>query len=138
MRSPSTKIMIIEPNLQMRGMIRHLLKAGGTGNESIFEVKDFPSAIKFIETSPVIPDVILCDCGWNGQELLSVDFVAKVRSHEPRIRKKIHLILLMSLPTPGNVHQAISSGVDDILVKPFTTERLHECLKNVKCSLAIS
>ena len=67
-------------------------------------------------------DLIICD--WHMPELNGIDLLKKIRSDE-RL-KNIPFIMLTSDVTTENVKQAITSGVDEYLTKPFRTDPLIE------------
>ncbi len=128
------KLLLVEPNTQMRAMIKHSLRSRGIESESILEASTFSSGSKILSEAKgnrIAPDLILCDCGWNGESFLSGDLIREAQDLEGELKKQIHVVLLMSLPTQENVRKAMSFGVNNILIRPFTTEMLNKVIDEV-------
>ena len=78
-------------------------------------------------------DLILSD--WNMPKMNGLEFVQKVREFEgkslPKDKKPVQIVMVTTEGTIEKVTQAMESGVNEYIVKPFTPETLTKTLKKV-------
>ncbi len=120
-------VVVIDDNRELAGIIKEYLTKRG------FEVtiaEDAMEAMKILETSSRI-DVILLDLmlkNFNGLELLK-----SIRSHS----KRVAIIIITGIKDLNTVIEAMKSGADDYLVKPFRLGELEEKINEILYKKAI-
>jgi two-component system chemotaxis response regulator CheY len=71
------------------------------------------------------PDVVLVD--WNMPEMTGVEFVAAVR--QPPYLSTARIVMVTTETELPQVLQALASGADEYVMKPFTKESIFEKLQ---------
>jgi two-component system chemotaxis response regulator CheY len=122
MFNPSIKILIVDDMMTMRKLVRKSLTTMGY---SVFEEADDGQKAwaKLIEHS----DVALIVSDWNMPNCSGLDLLKRVRS-DSRFRN-IPFILLTAEGDVSQVTEAVTAGVDNYVLKPFTPESLREKLE---------
>lgn len=110
------RLLLVEPNAELQRIFTDYFKRSG------LEVVDAIDAASGLETSRrECPDMIACEAelpgGADGLEL------ARALRADPDL-KSIPILLLSGTITPEERWEAISSGADDYLMKPFTMREL--------------
>ncbi len=110
------RLLLVEPNAELQRIFTDYFKRSG------LEVVDAIDAASGLETSRrECPDMIACEAelpgGADGLEL------ARALRADPDL-KSIPILLLSNTITPEERWEAISSGADDYLMKPFTMREL--------------
>ena len=110
------RVLLVEPNAELRRIFSDYFKRSG------LEVVDAVDAASGLETSRrECPDMIACEAalpgGADGLEL------ARALRADPDL-KSIPILVLSGTITPEERWQAIVSGADDYLMKPFTMREL--------------
>jgi PleD family two-component response regulator len=121
MHSNPVDVCIIEDDAQQRALLfRRLLDAQFT----VVEAEDAEAGLAQIRHHR--PRVVICDLdlpGMNGTELCR-----QVRSDTTL--DGTYLILISACPDRDTKHQALNSGADDYLVKPYDSEEFTARLRN--------
>ena len=71
------------------------------------------------------PDVVLVD--WNMPEMTGIEFVAAVR--QPPYLSTARIVMVTTETELPQVLQALASGADEYVMKPFTKEAIFEKLQ---------
>jgi two-component system chemotaxis response regulator CheY len=116
-------ILIVDDFASMRRIIKGTLKAIGFSN--FIEAEDGAIAMKKLEKEKV--DLIISD--WIMPNMDGLDFLKAVKGNEKL--KKIPFIMVTAEGQKGNVLDAINAGVNNYIVKPFTSETLYAKLQKV-------
>ncbi|MBN2539855.1 MAG: response regulator [Deltaproteobacteria bacterium] len=110
------KILIVDDFGTMRKVIRNLLKQGGYTN--IIEAEDGVVAFKEIKSQKI--DFVISD--WNMPNMTGYELLKAVRADDDLPR--VPFLMVTAEALQDNVVQAVKAGVDDYIVKPFTSEVL--------------
>lgn len=120
-----TKILIIDDMLTMRKIVAKTLKE--IGFTDITEAADGQLAWKAMCSSEVPFGLIISD--WNMPNLTGLELLKKVRT-DVRF-KKTPFMLVTAEAEQHQVAEALRSGVDQYVMKPFNTETLTTKLEMV-------
>src|SRR5215471_3635577 len=113
--------MVIDDSKAMRVMLGRMLRAGGV--EVVLEAENGVEAFRLIrdDAAPDV-DVVLVD--WNMPEMSGVEFVRRARSSG--LVDEVSMVMVTSETSPEKVVEALESGADEYLMKPFTQDALFE------------
>lgn len=115
------KALVVDDSLTIR---RIVIKALGlVGISESMEAGDGLEAVKAVEETEF--DVILLD--WNMPKMSGIDALKAIR----QLGKKTPIIMVTTEAEKSRVIEAIKSGANDYLIKPFTPNQLAEKVKNV-------
>ena len=108
--------LVLDDSPAMRAILRLRLRSAGF---DVLEAADVGTALDRLRRAEAI-DIALVD--WNLPGRAGLDFVAAARSD----LRQAGLKILMVTTELGldRIREALSAGVDDYLMKPFTTEGL--------------
>ena len=116
------KILIVDDENAIREMIKVALELAG------FACIEAASAVKAM---PLIvderPDLILLD--WMMPEVSGIELLRRLRRDE--LTKEIPIILLTAKAEEQNTVQALDSGADDYMTKPFRPQELTARIKSL-------
>ena len=113
-------VLIVDKNGYMRRMTRTMLLT--LGIRSVVEVADGVTALEKIRTCN--PDVLLLD--WDTSVLSAVELMQIIRSPGVFPRPDLPTVMLTSHPNRSYVMQAMQVGVHEILLKPTSSQALHD------------
>jgi two-component system, chemotaxis family, chemotaxis protein CheY len=116
-------ILIVDDFESMRRIVKGTLKSIGFSN--FIEAEDGVIAMKKLEKEKV--DLIISD--WIMPNMNGLDFLKAVKGNDKF--KHIPFIMVTAEGQKGNVLEAINAGVNNYIVKPFTTETLRAKLQKV-------
>jgi len=124
-RSPdkALKILVVDDHSLTRTMVRAILK--GIGFENILQAENGQEAVEHILHGNI--EIVICD--WNMPEGTGLEVLKTIRTDE-RFRD-LPFIMLTAEAYRENVAAALSAGVTDYIVKPFTADVLAEKLNLV-------
>ena len=125
MFDPKTKILIIDDMLTMRKIVSKTLKE--LGFTDITEAADGQLAWKAICSSEQPFALIISD--WNMPNMTGLELLKKVRA-DMRF-KKTPFMLVTAEAEQHQVAEALRSGVDQYVMKPFNSETLKAKLEMV-------
>ena len=116
-------VLVVDDQLTMRSLIRNSLQQIGV--REISEAADGELALRSIITKPV--HLVISD--FNMPNLDGLSLLRAIRAHPPI--SKTAFIMLTGRADRELVQRAVQFGVNNYLVKPFTTAQLKEKLEAV-------
>lgn len=119
----SLKTLIVDDQQTMRSLVRTSLHALGITNTK--EVADGEDALRFLLTSQV--NLVITD--FNMPKLDGLGLLRAIRAHPPTAKTAV--IMLTGRADRELVQRAVQFGVNNYLVKPFTTQTLKEKIEAV-------
>ena len=125
MFSPTVKILIVDDMMTMRKIVGKNCKE--LGFTDITEANDGVQAWEKITTAPSPFGLIISD--WNMPNCTGLDLLKRVRG-DSRFGKTPFL-LVTAEAEKTQIMEALQSGVDGYVVKPFTGEALRDALQKV-------
>ena len=117
------KVLVVDDFATMRRILRNILKQIGFKN--ISEADDGKTALKELQKEKF--DLILCD--WNMPEMTGIDLLNTVKSDD-RL-KHIPFVMVTAESQKDNIIEAVKSGVNNYIIKPFTAETVNEKLQKL-------
>ncbi|MEN2985948.1 MAG: chemotaxis response regulator CheY [Thermodesulfovibrionaceae bacterium] len=117
------KVLVIDDFPTMRRIIKNLLKQ--IGFENIDEAENGEEALRKLHSS----DYGLIVSDWNMPVMDGLQLLKAVRT-DPKL-KEIPFLMVTAEAEKEKVIEAIKSGVDNYIVKPFTGEVLKEKLEKI-------
>jgi two-component system chemotaxis response regulator CheY len=95
------------------------------GFQNILEAENGQLAWQKLSAKNAIPDIILTD--YNMPDMNGLEFLEKVRSHETT--KNVPVIFITAEGEKNLLIEALTLGVTDFVVKPFSDDVLTEKIK---------
>jgi two-component system chemotaxis response regulator CheY len=129
----TTKILVVDDMLTMRKLVGKCLKDLGFLN--ITEAADGADALPMLEAAAVsqVPfQLIISD--WNMPKMPGIELLKKIRANDQL--KQTPFVFLTAENEAGQVMEAIKSGVNNYITKPFTPATLKDKLELVWKSAA--
>ncbi|MCX8110297.1 MAG: response regulator [Syntrophorhabdaceae bacterium] len=117
-------VLVVDDFSTMRKIIKNVLKQ--IGIESVLEAENGKIALDLLKKEEV--NLIISD--WIMPEMTGIDFLKACKEDEHI--KKIPFIMVTAEAQKGNIMEAIKSGVDNYIVKPFTPEKLQAAIEKAK------
>ena len=117
------RFLVVDDMLTMRKIVSQQLKA--LGATQIVEANDGTTAWAILEKAagtPEAPTFIVSD--WNMPQMKGIDLLRKCRSHDAY--KDIAFLLVTAEAEATQVKEAVTAGVDNYVVKPFTPAAFQE------------
>lgn len=123
-------IMIVDDSSVTRKVIKKHIKSGPYANVDLLEAGDGEQALATYKSGAKI-DVVLSD--WNMPKMNGLEFVRDLREFESTsgVEEPVKIIMITTEGTIDKVTQAMESGVNEYIVKPFTADTLTKTLKKV-------
>ncbi|PKL75266.1 MAG: hypothetical protein CVV27_16240 [Candidatus Melainabacteria bacterium HGW-Melainabacteria-1] len=123
-------IMIVDDSSVTRKVIKKHIGSGPYASAELHEAADGEKALENVKSGIKI-DVILSD--WNMPKMNGLEFVRKLREHESSsgVAEPVKVIMITTEGTIDKVTEAMESGVNEYIVKPFTADTLTKTLKKV-------
>lgn len=123
-------IMIVDDSSVTRKVIKKHIKSGPYAGAELVEASDGEKALETYK-SGIKVDVVLSD--WNMPKKNGLEFVRDLRQYESEagIEAPVKVIMITTEGTIDKVTQAMESGVNEYIVKPFTADTLTKTLKKV-------
>ena len=110
--------LVAEDNSFMRNLIRRMLL--GLGVRTVFDARDGSEALDVIGRERT--DLVLCD--WLMDPLDGADFTRIIRSAPDSPNQAVPIIMVSGYTEGWRVSQARDAGVNEILAKPLSADRL--------------
>ena len=104
------RCLIVDDSRVVRSVARRFIEAMGFAVE---EADDGQPAVSACEQQ--MPDVILLD--WNMPVMTGIEFLRHLRAHDEG--KKPFVIMCTTEKDVDHIHEAISAGANEYIVKPF-------------------
>ena len=117
------EVLIVDDFATMRRILKNILTQIGFTN--IYEADHGKNALKVLKNQKI--DLIMCD--WNMPEMTGLDLLNAVRADEAL--KGIPFVMVTAEAQKENIIQAVQAGVNNYVVKPFTTETITQKLEKV-------
>ena len=123
-------IMIVDDSSVTRKVIKKHIKSGPYAGAELVEASDGEKALETYKSGQKV-DVVLSD--WNMPKKNGLEFVRDLRAYESEagIEAPVKVIMITTEGTIDKVTQAMESGVNEYIVKPFTADTLTKTLKKV-------
>jgi len=118
--TPKLNVLIVENEAYTRTLIREVARTMGA--EQITVANDAKTAIGQLDGKPAI-NLVVCDL--RLPDMTGLELLAKLRRRTP----KVAFMLLSDHAEPAHIQMAIESGVDAIVVKPFSRAQLDTKLR---------
>ncbi len=117
------KVLCVDDFATMRRILKNILKQLGFKN--IFEADDGLTALEVMKNEEI--DLIISD--WNMPKMNGLDLLKTARGMEQY--KKVPFLMVTAEAQKQNVIEAVSAGVSNYVVKPFTAEAIEEKLEKI-------
>lgn len=117
------KLLLVEDMEDMRNILRRLLSAMGFAKITV--ARNGEEAWSVLQSQR--PDIVLCD--WNMPRMSGRELLNAVRAH-PQL-SLIPFVMITGENSATQVKSAVSGGVTDFIVKPFTAAMLEQRLLSV-------
>ncbi len=122
MFDPKTKVLVVDDMLTMRKIVTKILKE--LGFTDIHEAQDGQEAWDKAQTGGF--GLIISD--WNMPNCTGLEFLRRVRADQKLV--KTPFLLVTAEAEQSQVAEAIKSGVDQYVVKPFSKDALKAKLES--------
>jgi two-component system chemotaxis response regulator CheY len=123
MFDPATRVLVVDDMMTMRKIVAKACR--DIGFSDIVEAADGQKAWDAIQSAAPAVGLVISD--WNMPNCTGLDLLKRVRA-DGRF-KKVPFILLTAESEGHQVAEAVKSGVDNYIVKPFTPELLQRKLE---------
>ena len=117
----SKKIMLVDDAAFMRMMIKNTLKQNGYTD--IIEAKDGEEAIELFKQEN--PDLTLLDI--TMPNIGGLEALREIKN----INKECKVIMCSAMGQENMVVEALKSGAEDFIVKPFKPDRIMKTISNI-------
>jgi len=121
------RAMIVDDSRAMRSVLARMLKS--CGYDEVWEAENGVDAFRQIKTHGS-PDVVLVD--WNMPQMTGIEFVQRVR--RSGLLDEASLVMVTSETAIEKIAEALESGADEYLMKPFTQDALLEKIEIAKAN----
>lgn len=122
-KASAISVMIVDDQQSMRGICKYILNQLGFTN--IIEAKSGRDALGKLEKSPV--DLIISD--WNMDDIDGLTLLRVIRRH-PKTQA-MPFIMATGRSDKEQVKEAISSGVNNYIIKPFDASTMKKRIEAV-------
>ena len=122
-------VLIVDDSSAMRRILKRIVES--VGFESI-EASHGAEALQRLTENPST-ELVLID--WNMPVMNGLDFVKAVRANP--LYEQLKLVMVTTETEPSKMARALMTGVDEFLMKPFTTEMLLDKLILIGISTSI-
>jgi len=113
--------LIIDDSRAMRRILRQIVEPLG------FRVVEAGNGREGLEALAVNDQVELCLVDWNMPEMNGLEFIQAVRSDDGR--QALKLVMVTTETEPRQMARALMAGVDEFVMKPFTSDILVDKLR---------
>ncbi|OPX94166.1 MAG: Chemotaxis protein CheY [Syntrophorhabdus sp. PtaU1.Bin002] len=118
------RVLVVDDFATMRKIVKNVLKQINLDN--VVEAENGKHALTVLNEDSV--DLIISD--WMMPEMTGIEFLKVCKGDEEK--KKIPFIMVTAEGQKDSVMEAIKSGVDNYIVKPFTPEKLKEAIDKAR------
>jgi two-component system, chemotaxis family, chemotaxis protein CheY len=118
------KVLVVDDFATMRKIIKNVLKQ--IDIEDVLEAESGKHALSVLKGESV--DLIISD--WIMPEMTGIEFLKVCKSDDTY--KGIPFIMVTAEAQKDNIMEAIKSGVDNYIVKPFTPDKLKDAIDKAK------
>ena len=117
------KVLVVDDFATMRKIVRNILKQIGFTN--IVEADDGAAAMSIIKKDKI--DFVVTD--WNMPNMTGLELLQNIRAEEKA--KDMPVLMVTAEGLAENVVDAVKSGVDNYIVKPFTAETVQAKIEQI-------
>ncbi len=121
----NTKILIVDDSELTLKVVRDTLKNLGYDNITI--AHDAKKALSYLLNSVTKYDIVICD--WKMPNMSGLELLQEMKMSTELM--DIPFILLTGENKKSKINEAISKGVNGYVMKPFTSNTLHERIQLV-------
>ena len=114
------KALVVDDSHAMRLILGRTLEPLGF---SVSEAADGAEALRLVRAG-LVPDLVLVD--WNMPEVSGLDVVRALANHPARAGMRV--VMVTTETEMNRVAEALESGADEYLMKPFTRDAVAEKL----------
>jgi two-component system chemotaxis response regulator CheY len=118
------KVLVVDDFATMRKIVKNVLKQ--IDIENVVEAENGKHALNVLKTEEV--DLIISD--WMMPEMTGIEFLKVCKEDDEK--KKIPFIMVTAEGQKDSVMEAIKSGVDNYIVKPFTPDKLKDAIDRAR------
>ena len=122
------RVLVVDDFATMRKIIRNILKQ--IGFDDIIEAEDGNIALQVLKNDNI--GRVVTD--WNMPNLSGLELLQKIRGNPETAAMPVLMVTAEGLK--DNVVEAVKSGVNNYVVKPFTAEILQEKIEQIFKKLA--
>lgn len=123
MPDPNMKILVVDDMSSMRRIIKNTLKQLGYPNTD--EAEDGDKALEMVRNAPF--DLVVSD--WNMPNMSGLDLLKAIRQ-DPKL-SALPVLMVTTEAEMDHILEAIRSGVNSYILKPFTPETMKEKIDKV-------
>jgi two-component system, chemotaxis family, chemotaxis protein CheY len=118
------RVLVVDDFATMRKIVKNVLKQISIDN--VVEAENGKHALTVLKSEDI--DLIISD--WMMPEMTGIEFLKVCKEDDEK--KKIPFIMVTAEGQKDSVMEAIKSGVDNYIVKPFTPEKLKEAIERAR------
>ena len=118
------KILVVDDFPTMRKIVKQVLKQ--LGYNDVQECEDGALALAFLKVNPQIEFVI---SDWNMPNMTGIELLKSVRA-DPKL-KHLPFLMITAEADKENIVEAVKSGVNNYIVKPFNAGTLKEKIEKI-------
>jgi two-component system, chemotaxis family, chemotaxis protein CheY len=118
------RVLVVDDFATMRKIIKNVLKQ--INLEDVVEAESGKHALTVLKNDPV--DLIISD--WIMPEMTGIEFLKACKGDDAY--KGIPFIMVTAEAQKDNIMEAIKSGVDNYIVKPFTPDKLKDAIDKAR------
>jgi two-component system, chemotaxis family, chemotaxis protein CheY len=118
------RVLVVDDFATMRKIVKNVLKQ--ISIENVVEAENGKHALNVLKNDDV--DLIISD--WMMPEMTGIEFLKVCKEDDEK--KKIPFIMVTAEGQKESVMEAIKSGVDNYIVKPFTPEKLKDAIDKAR------
>jgi two-component system chemotaxis response regulator CheY len=124
MPKPDIHILVVDDFPTMRKIVKSVLKQIGYNN--ISEAEDGQLALEYLRANGNI-DFVVSD--WNMPNMTGIELLKSVRA-DPKL-KSIPFLMVTAEADKDNIVEAVKSGVNNYIVKPFNAATMKEKIEKI-------
>ena len=113
------RVLVLDDSRAMRTILGSILRDIGF---DVIDAADGEEALKLVQANP---DLVLALVDWNLPGMSGLDFVTAVRE---QLKSEMRLMMVTTETELERMSQALESGADEYIMKPFTKDMLIEKL----------
>ena len=120
--------LIVDDSRAMRRILRQIVAPMG------FEIHEAGDGVEGWEKFQALDDLELVLIDWNMPRMNGLELVKKIRENDEY--QNIKLVMVTTETEPRQMARAMMAGVDEFLMKPFTSEMLIDKLQLIGVAMA--
>jgi two-component system, NtrC family, response regulator HydG len=120
MNNPKEHILIVDDSADTLEILERKLTAKGY---QVYLAAQVESAIRILETTDI--DLVITD--YKMPRLTGLDLIKHIREYD----QDLQIIMITGYPTVESAVEAVKSGAEEYLTKPFTDDEFFQCLNRV-------